>query len=344
MKKIFIGLIIVILIFATAIVILVNSWSDTGYGKLDYKAAIALKIIELNKDSRSPYEIPADEQRRYFYDSSKQFKGDIPEVAGIKDIKIQGKSGQIPVRIYTPEKDKKLPIIIFFHGGGFIAGNIDTHDNLARHLAKKSSCIVASVDYRLAPENPFPAAIDDAYSALQWIYRNAGNFGGDPLKIAVAGDSAGGNLAAVVSLMSRERSGPVIKYQVLICPVTDLSGLNTESYKNFAEGFFLSKVDIEFLRSKYLPDRKDWRNPYASPLLAKSHKDLPPAIVITAQFDILRDEGEAYAEKLKQAGVTAKLYRYDDMLHDFVLVDRLYDQAHDALDKIAGELKKAFGI
>lgn len=341
MKKIIIGLLVVIVLIVLTGLFLVNRWADTKYGKLDYKTAIALKFYKMFLDPGPLVEITPRELRQLFNKFAIDYRGTPAEVASVKDENIPGSSGQIPIRIYTPEGNEMLPILIFFHGGGWVVGNIDTHDNTARYLAKKSSSIVVSVDYRLAPENPFPAAMDDAYSALQWVSQNAESFGGDPGRIAVAGDSAGGNLAAVVSLMSRDRDGPKIKYQVLTYPAVDLSNMNTESYDHFAKGFFLTKEAMQWFRSLYLPDKKDWQNPYASPLLAEDHSNLPPAFIITAQFDPLRDEGEAYAKKLKQAGVPVRLIRYDGMTHGFVSNGRLLRQSHDALDNIAAELKKA---
>lgn len=337
MKKILIGGCVVIAILALTAVVLVNRWATTPYGKLDYKVAIVLKLFEATSDSRPLREILPDELREWYNERS---RGKSVELAGVEDRSIPGPHGQIPIRIYTPEGAENAPVIIYYHGGGWVVGNIDTHDALTRELANRSSSIVVSVDYRLAPENPFPAAVEDAYATLEWVSQNAESLGGDPSMIAVAGDSAGGNLAAVVSLMSRDKNGPAIKFQALIYPATNLYTMDTESHNNFAEGFFLSKEGMEWFRSQYLPRKEDWTDPHASPLLAKDHSNLPPAIVITAQFDPLRDEGEAYAEKLKQAGVPVKLTRYDGMIHGFVSFADLLDEATEALDEIAAELKR----
>jgi len=200
---------------------------------------------------------------------------------------------------------------------------------------------VVSVDYRLAPENPFPAAVDDAYAALQWVSENAESLGGDPSRIAVAGDSAGGNLSAVVSLRARDRNGPKVSCQALIYPATDPSSLDTQSQNDFATGFLLTKEGLEWFRSQYLPRPEDRVDPYASPLLAPDHSNLPPAVVITAQFDPLRDEGEAYAEKLRQAGVPVEVVRYESMIHGFVSFLGIVDQAAEALDLIGTRVKQA---
>ena len=198
------------------------------------------------------------------------------------------------------------------------------------------------MDYRLAPEHKFPAAVDDAYAALLYIHQNAAGFNGDPLHIAVAGDSAGGTLAAVVAQMARGKRGPAIAFQVLIYPVTNISDTNTESYRDFHEGYILTRSDMMEFISLYAPDRKDRVNPYASPLLAVNFKDLPPALVITDQFDVLRDEGEAYANKLEATGIAVKRKRYEGVVHGFVSCDRLLSQADDATDLISSALKDAF--
>jgi acetyl esterase len=198
------------------------------------------------------------------------------------------------------------------------------------------------VDYRLAPEHKFPAAINDAYAALLYVYQNAESLKGDLLHIAVVGDSAGGNLAAVVAQMAKDKQGPAIACQVLIYPVTNIAETNTESYRKFSSGYILTQSDMQAFISLYTPDKKDRMNPYASPLLAKDFKNLPPAIIITDQFDVLRDEGESYASKLEAAGVLVKKKRYEGVIHGFVSADRFLNQANDAIDMIATTLKKFY--
>ena len=214
-------------------------------------------------------------------------------------------------------------------------------DSLCRSLANASGCMVASVDYRLAPEHKFPAAVEDAYSATKWIADNATDVNVDSRRIAVAGDSAGGNLAAAVSLMARDRGGPRILYQLLICPVTN-HAFDTASYSENGEGYWLTKEDMKWFWNHYLRTDQDGKNPYASPLLAENLTSLPPAFVITAEFDPLRDEGEAYAARLRKSGVPVKMTRYSGTIHGFINIADLR-QSRVAIDEAAAELRGAFG-
>jgi len=338
MKKILVGLCVAIVLFAVIAGVLVNRWTDTPFGKLDTKAAVFLKLFEMTAGDKTIGEVPVEELRAWY---NGQTKSAGIEVESVEDRDIPGPRGRIPIRIYGAEGTGKRPVIVYYHGGGWAIGNIDTHDNVTRYLANASGGIVVSVDYGLAPENPFPAAVDDAYAALEWVSENAESLGGDPSRIAVAGDSAGGNLSAVVSLRARDRNGPKILCQGLIYPATNLSALDTQSHKDFSEGFFLTNQALEWFRSQYVPKPAVRTDPYVSPLLAKDLRNLPPAVVITAQFDPLRDEGEAYAEKLRQAGVPVELVRYDGMLHGFISFVGLMDQAAEALDLIAARVKLA---
>lgn len=342
LKRFFIAILIIFIIIAAALMMALNSWTKTPHGPLDMKVALLLKYIEwkdinLFKEEKTPEEI-----RKQAADSSKILKDAPYEIKSVKDTAIPGKGNEIPVRMYTPEEPTPLPVVIYFHGGGWFMGDLDSHDNLCRSIAGKSGSVVLSVDYRLAPEHPFPAAFDDAYAALLWTAQNAASIGGDPAKIFVAGDSAGGNLAAVVSLATKERGGPPVKGQVLIYPATNLAELNTPSHAHFGKGYYLTRDYILKFREFYLPNRADWRNPYVSPLLADDLSGLPPAFVITAQFDVLRDEGEAYAERLRQAGVPVKVKRYEGMIHGFVNMERLLGQAEQATDDIADFLKAQY--
>jgi acetyl esterase len=264
-------------------------------------------------------------------------------VASIKNMKIPGPVGSIPVRLYTPEGKGPFPVIVFYHGGGWVVGNPKMFDHYSRLLAGEARALVFSVDYRLAPEHVFPAALDDAYAAVQWVAENAASINGDPMRIAVAGESAGANLAAVVCILARDQGGPDILFQALLCPVTNVADMNTDSYNEFAEGYFLTREWMEAFRGFYLPDRRDWADQRVSPLLAESLEGLPSALVITAACDVLRDEGEAYARRLFEVGVPTKHYRCGGVIHGFTtgLVDFL-DQSKDAVSLTARELEEVF--
>ena len=231
--------------------------------------------------------------------------------------------------------------MVYFHGGGWVVCDLDTHDVVCRAIARRAEAVVVSVDYRLAPDHKFPAAVTDAYAATEWVAANAERLGIDPTRISVGGDSAGGNLATVVSLMSREKNGPSIALQALVYPVTDLSSFETPSYREFAEGHHLSRVQMEWFRGHYLASPEDCGNPYASPLLARDLSGLPPALIITAECDPLRDEGEAYAKRLEEAGVTVTCTRYPGMIHPFFSLPGAIPQALDAIQQVADAVRMA---
>ena len=261
-----------------------------------------------------------------------------PDVHKVENRKIPGPAGEIPIRIYTPAS-KPNGILVYFHGGGWVVGDLASHDYVCRVFTNETGCTVVAVDYRLAPEHKFPAGPDDCYAATQWVSKNAPSLGSDADHIAVGGDSAGGNLAAVISLMARDRSGPRIRHQMLIYPVTDCS-MDTPSYQEFtADGFVLSKLDMEWFWNYYIPNAKDRENPYASPARARDLKTLPPAHIITASHDPLRDEGEAFAELLKKAGNKVKVKRYEGVVHGFVSLQVVIDQGKTATRELAEELK-----
>lgn len=270
------------------------------------------------------------------------FRGQPKEVAKIEDRKIPGPAGQIPVRIYTPRGNGPFGVLVFFHGGGWVIGNIETHDVLCRDLTDGAGCVTVSVDYRLAPESKFPAAPDDCYAATKWVAENAGAINADANRIAVGGDSAGGNLAAVVSQMARDKGSPKIACQLLIYPATDCAN-ETPSQREFTkDGYILSKADMEWFYSHYLT-AKDKTNPYACPGVAKNLAGLPPAFVLTAEIDPLRDEGEAYGEALRKAGVKVKAKRYNGVCHGFVSMASMIDLGKQAVAECCGELRAAIG-
>ena len=264
-----------------------------------------------------------------------------PAVARVEDRIFPSTSGNIPVRIYTPNS-ASLPLLVYFHGGGWVLGDLDGADYICRSLASHAECIVVSVDYRLAPEHKFPAAVEDAYAATSWVAQNASALNGDPTRIAVGGDSAGGNLAAVVCLMARDRGGPSLVYQLLIYPVTQY-GFETQSYREYGQGGFgLTKDEMVWFWHHYLTHAVDGQNPYASPLLASCH-NLPPACIITAEYDVLRDEAETYAARLHEAGVEVRLWQYKGMIHNFMGLTSVLDRGKRTLVEISAQLCTAFG-
>jgi acetyl esterase len=267
---------------------------------------------------------------------------DLP-LAEIVNTVAPGPAGEIPVRIYRASLDDSQPAIVYFHGGGFVVGNLESHDGTCRRLATAIGCTVVSVDYRLAPEHLYPAAVDDSYAATEWVAANGASLKIDPTRIAVAGDSAGGNLAAVVALMARDRGGPRLCHQLLTYPVTDMA-FRSQSYIENGEGYFLTRTMMGWFGDQYVPAGHDVEDPLLSPLYAPDLSGLPPATVITAEYDPLRDEGEAYARRLFEAGVTTKLVRYDGVFHGFFSMNGMIDQADDAHAMATGELKRAFDL
>lgn len=276
---------------------------------------------------------------------STRFLGALPRVDRVQDLKIPGPGGDLAIRAITPEGagTALLPVVSYYHGGGWVAGDLDSHENVCRALANAAGALVVSVDYRLAPENPFPAAAEDAHAAAAWLAVNAGEIGGDPSRLAVCGDSAGGNLAAAAAMMARDRGGPSIALQVLAYPITDFN-FETESYRLFAEGFFLTRADMLWYWDQYAPKIEDRRHPWASPMRAEDLSGLPPALVITAGHDVLRDEGESYARKMKDSGVAVRLSRYEGMIHGFLRRYHAFDQGRVAIGEIASELRRTFGV
>lgn len=238
-----------------------------------------------------------------------------PEPPVVFDRAIPGPGGDIPVRVYAADGDN-LPVLVYFHGGGWVVGDIESHDGTCKQLlAELGDAVVVSVDYRLAPEHKYPAAADDCYAVAAWVAENADQIGGDGSRIAVCGDSAGGNLSAVVSLMARDRGGPQIAAQVLHVPVTD-HNYEWQSYTDNAEGYLLTRASMVWFWDHYLPNPAAGQEAYASPYRADDVSNLPPALVQTAEYDPLRDEGEAYGERLREAGVEVDIHRYDGNIHD----------------------------
>lgn len=261
------------------------------------------------------------------------------DVVPSEDRTVPGPAGEIPVRVYRPSADGPLAVVVYFHGGGWVIGDLETHDAICHRLAAAVPAVVVSVDYRLAPEHPFPAAVHDCDAATRWVADHATELGGDPDRLAVAGDSAGGNLAAVVARHARDVGGPSIAFQLLVYPGTDLTGSMPSHVEN-GTGYLLDSETMTFFLGSYLAGG-DPRDPDASPLFAEDLSGLPPALVVTAEFDPLRDEGEAYAERLREAGVPVTATRYDGMIHGFYGLDNLFDAAVRATDETATALREA---
>ena len=260
----------------------------------------------------------------------------------IENRSIPGPESPIPVRIFRPEGSGPLPVLVYFHGGGWTYGSLSTHQDICRFLARNARCIVVSVAYRLAPRHRFPAAVEDAYAATHWAAANARLFGGDGTRIGVCGDSAGANLSAVVTLMARDRGGPQLAVQVLAYPPTDLTSMDTESYRTYADSSILSKAQVLRFRDRYLARPEDRANPYASPLRAVDLGGLPPALVITGEYDVLRDEGEAYARRLSEAGVPVKTLRTPRQGHAVVYWATASEKARKALDAAVSAIRAGF--
>jgi acetyl esterase len=271
--------------------------------------------------------------------------GSRAEMASVTDRSCPGPDGDVPVRVYVPAAEPgPRPVLVYFHGGGWVIGDLETHDATVRALAAASGVTIVSVDYRLAPEHPFPAAIDDCMAAVRWVAEpsTAAELAIDPSRMAVGGDSAGGNLAAVVAQQLRD-TGPPLRFQLLVYPATDMHFSHSSIDEN-ADGYFLTKADMTWFRGHYCCD-EDWSDPRMSPLLATDEavRGVAPALVITAEYDPLRDEGEAYVAKLQAAGVDAKASRYDAVIHGFFSMSDLVPEGKAAIDEAAEALRAALG-
>lgn len=278
------------------------------------------------------------------------FSGDdAPEMDLVRDVAFDGPHGDVPVRVYRPhsvaeQSEEPAPTIVYFHGGGWVLGTLDSIDGPCRKLANRADAVVFSVDYRLAPEHAFPVAVDEAAAAVEWIAANADVFGADPDRLGVAGTSAGGNLAAVAALHAREFDGPSIAGQFLLYPITDIGmgsddTLDSVSYRENADGPLLTREDMAWFRDQYLRSRVDAANPFVSPLRAPDHTDLPPATVVTAGFDPLRDDGVAYAERLKADDVPVTHHHYPAMAHGFLSLTDRVDVAETAMERLVDEIR-----
>ena len=322
---------------------LTSSFPPLPGGKLDEQtwlerqAAIALGEVPLEQVT------PAQARTNFngLFPLLKKIGGIYEEVDTIRNLTIPGPAGSIPARLYLPGKNTDMPLFVLLHGGGWVIGNLDSHDNMARFLCKRVPCVVLSVDYRLAPENPFPAAVDDSFAAVQWAVEHAVEINANPQRVLVGGDSAGGNLSAVIAQLARQKGTPHLAGQVLFYPATNAATLDTPSYQAFGDKpFGLPKRDIEWYLRMYIPNPKDRLNPLVSPLLATDLQGLPSALVVTAEFDVLRDEGEEYARKMEAAGVKVKLLRANGMVHGFLSIAGLIRRATQYFDQVVGEIRR----
>ncbi len=308
-----------------------------------------LQVIEaMQRAGLKPIEAQSpDEARRQMEETAKSRKAEALPVGRVEDRAIPGPAGPIRVRLYWPEENGReaataLPAIAYYHGGGHVIGSLDTHDLIARNLCHGAEAVVLSIDYRMGPEHKFPAAVEDLFAALEWLDANAASLGADPERLGVHGDSAGGNLAAVVALMARDRGAPRLRLQSLVYPVADYT-LSAPSYETYAEGYgLLTRAAMQWFQRHYLrspADAEDWR---ASPIRATNLAGLAPAIVVTAQCDVLHDDGANYAEALRRAGVPVEYREYPGMVHAFFGMVPVVDDAMNAQRAVWNAFKRAF--
>ncbi len=316
---------------------------STRHPMLDPQARALLDLMAQRQVPPTHLLSPAEARRQYlerrFYSQPKP-----PVVARVRELQAQGPQGAVPLRLYRPVADDTavLPLLLYLHGGGWVIGDLDTHDVLCRELCLGSGAAVLAVDYRLGPEHPFPAAVDDSLAALQFARQQASAWGVDPARFAVGGDSAGGNLAAVLALHDRDADtgAPPLRLQLLIYPATDMRG-TTPSHQSNGQGYLLTADSLHWYRAHYVADEAQWTDWRISPLLAPSHAGLPPALVITAGFDPLRDEGRQYADALSAAGTPAQYVCFERQIHGFITMGRIIDEANTAVALSAQAVRRA---
>jgi acetyl esterase len=279
-------------------------------------------------------------QARAFYRDRRGFtQPDPPAMAEVRDLR----AGSVPLRLYRPHaSEQALPVLLYLHGGGWTIGDLDTHDVLCRQFAREAGCAVVAVDYRMGPEHRFPSAVDDCVEAFRWLLTQASDLHLDPHRTAVGGDSAGGNLAAALCLVQRDAGQPLPGFQLLIYPATDMRAV-APSHTTNGQGYMLTRDSIAWYRGNYLADTAQWTDWRASPLLAASHAGLPPALVLTAGYDPLRDEGLQYANALSSAGVPTQYVCFERQIHGFITMSRVIEEAHTAVALCGGALRRAWG-
>jgi len=266
--------------------------------------------------------------------------GEQVPVGAVRDITIPVEGTSIAARVYTPEGSGPFHVVVFMHGGGFVIGDLDSHDNMARTICRDAAAVVVALDYRMGPEHPFPAAPEDCYAATVWVAAHAAELGADASKLALCGDSAGGNLSAVVSQLARDRGGPAIRFAALIYPAVDMTA-NGGSMEENAKGYFLEQADIDWFMDKYLPADADQTDPRASPALHPNLAGLPACFITTCEFDPLRDQAEAYAAALQANGVTATVKRYDGLIHGAASMTGVLDGGREMLADVADRIRVA---
>jgi len=308
-----------------------STWPESGPDGLDPKIRAALDAQGPVPEYRSQ---PLAELRKNFDTMAAKVPKLQEPLARVETKPL----GALRLRLYVPEGKGPFPALLYLHGGGWVLGDLESHDDVCRSLARRTPAVVVSVDYRRSPEAKFPLPLDDCEAGLRWLHGHAADLGVDASRIAVGGDSAGGNLAAGLALRIRDKGGPRIAFQLLIYPVTDRS-VGTDSYREFAAGFGLTRSNMQWFWESYLNETAERDNPEVSPLRAKSLSGLPPAFVLTAQVDVLRDEGEAFAKRLHDAGVPTKAVRYRGMNHGFIRMGAVYPQADRALGDLAAALR-----
>lgn len=313
----------------------VNRFSDKGVA-MPLDPGLEAALTQMAQAGGPTLREGGVEQGRQMMQMMAMLDGEPVEVARVEDLTV---AGSIPARLYGPADGTNHPILVWYHGGGFVIGDLDTADPTCRKLAAATGAVVVSVDYRLAPEHPFPAAADDCLAALRWVVDHATDLGGDPTRIAVGGDSAGGNLAAVTALAARD-AGIDLRYQLLVYPVTDCT-MSSASYDTNGQGYLLTADSMDWFIGHYLSGG-DAKDPRVSPLFADDVSGTAPALVLTAEFDPLRDEGEAYAERLRDAGVDVELRRFDGQVHGFFALSTLTAGTGEAIALAVARLNSAF--
>lgn len=337
----------ILLLIGVAIAVLayeVYQKSETGHGRLDARVALFLTIGELTNPNPAPLSLATLSKARA--DGIAQAKSlSNPEIAlaSVEDRQIDSDGGKLGLRIYKPfETNELLPVVLFYHGGGWATMSLDSHDNVSRYIALAAKAIVVSVDWRQAPEHPFPVGLNDAFNALLWVAENAELIGADAQRIAVSGDSSGGNFAAVVAHMARDNGGPALRHQALIYPATDATDLNKRSYQYFESGYGLSKAGVETYLDLYLGEDGDRDNPLVSPLLSDKFTGLPSTSILNAEVDVLNSDSDLYQVKLQVAKIPVKRLTVRGMIHGFIVAERILPgPAKKGLDFVADNLREA---